>query len=318
MSERYDLLDSAIIEVEQDAEQGEKRKYTDKEREQYGLEKQAQRDKLYATADETALEVAGSSDKFRKFLDLQSRINYTAQNTLLVLAQAPNATRLRDYDHWQSRGCPVTSGPGSGIAILEPGKNYARTTDGKVATGFEVKHVFDVSQVDVRNMKPDPPMPRRTEQQLLTALMKSSDVLIARAGVLPDGQVTTFDRGTNSILIRSAPFPAMFRSLAQDVALAHLSTGEQANPQFSAYCTAYMLCKKYGIDTQEFDFSDTPAVLEGMSEQEVKGELSQIRDVFLNASKRMEEKMPQPIQEERTDKGTGNRTRTGNRHAGAR
>jgi len=317
MSEHYDLLDSAITEVEQDAEQGEMREFTPEERAQYGLDKQAQRDELYATADETALEVAGSGDKFQKFLDLQSRINYTAQNTLLVFAQAPNATRLRDYEHWQSRGCPVTSGPGSGIAILEPGKNYARR-DGQVATGFEVKHVFDVSQVDVRDMKPDPPMPQRTEQQLLTALMKSSNMPITRAGELPDGRVTTFDRETNSILIRSAPFPAMFRSLAQDVALAHLSTGEQANPQFSAYCAAYMLCKKYGIDTQEFDFSDTPAVLEGMSEQEIKGELSQIRDVFSDATKRMEAELPQPTQEERRGQRTGQRARTGNYHAGAR
>ena len=60
-----------------------------------------------------------------------------------------------------------------------------------------------------------------------------------------------------------------------------------ADPYFSAYCTAYYICKKYGVDTQRFDFTDAPAVFSGMDAQQIKGELQQIRDAAGIISARM-------------------------------
>ena len=48
-----------------------------------------------------------------------------------------------------------------------------------------------------------------------------------------------------------------------------------------------MLCKKHGVDTQGFNFADAPKVLDGLDAREVKGELSQIRDVAEDISGRM-------------------------------
>jgi hypothetical protein len=77
--------------------------------------------------------------------------------------------------------------------------------------------------------------------------------------------------------------------LTQELAFADLTTGPdtQADPAFSAYCVSYILCQKYGVDTQSFDFAGTPDVFDSMDAQEVKGELSQIRDVAETISGRM-------------------------------
>lgn len=58
--------------------------------------------------------------------------------------------------------------------------------------------------------------------------------------------------------------------------------------QFNAYCASYLLCKKYGIETKGyFDFSNAPGYFRGMDNQEVRGELNNIRESASDISLRM-------------------------------
>jgi len=84
-------------------------------------------------------------------------------------------------------------------------------------------------------------------------------------------------------------FADTFRSLAQELAVADLTTSPdtQTAPEFSAYCASYLLCKKFGVDTKDFSFDDAPDIFDGMDAQQVKGEISQIRDVADSISGRM-------------------------------
>ena len=50
---------------------------------------------------------------------------------------------------------------------------------------------------------------------------------------------------------------------------------------------AAAICKKYGIDTQGFNFHDVPEFLAGMEPQEVRAELSKARDAAYAISSRM-------------------------------
>lgn len=76
---------------------------------------------------------------------MQSRFSrYTPTNALLILAQMPEATQLKDFAGWKEAGVSVQRKPKS-VKILEPGKEYDRE-DGTRGTSFEVKRVFDVSQ----------------------------------------------------------------------------------------------------------------------------------------------------------------------------
>ena len=74
---------------------------------------------------------------------MQSRFSrYTPTNALLILAQMPEATQLKDFDGWKEAGVSVQRKPRS-VKILEPGKEYDRE-DGTRGTSFEVKRVYDV------------------------------------------------------------------------------------------------------------------------------------------------------------------------------
>ena len=81
--------------------QGDKPRWNDQpfDKEAWAAKKQEERKELYALADSTATEVSKDGDKFRQYLDVQSRISrYTPTNALLILAQMPEATQLKDFD----------------------------------------------------------------------------------------------------------------------------------------------------------------------------------------------------------------------------
>lgn len=257
-------------------------------KEEYAAKKQAEREEIYALSDQTALEVSADGDIFRQFLNLQSRLDrYSAVNALLVFAQNREVSRLGSFDFWKEKNCFVRPEQ-TGISILEPGKEYERA-DGSKAVGYNVKKVFDISQVDTRKLKAAP-APSYTDRQLLTALINKAPVNISGADSLPDDLGAMTDPETGEILVRKGmAFADTFRGLSQELSLADLTTGPdtQSEPQFSAYCASYLLCKKYGVDTQGFSFEDAPGVFYGMDALEIKGELTQIRNAAENISGRM-------------------------------
>ena len=155
-----------------------------------------------------------------------------------------------------------------------------------------VKKVFDISQVDTRKLRVAP-APQFTDRQLLGALIPPKSPKFPTVnGVdeLPDDLGAKYDPETDSISVRKGmEFADTFRALAQELSYTDLTTGpdSQADPAFSAYCASYLLCSKYGIDKEGFSFEEAPGVFEGMDALDVKGELSEIRDVADNISGRM-------------------------------
>ncbi len=98
------------------------------------------------------------SQDWRAFLELAARFHrYSANNVLLILAQAPHATRVAGYRRWQSLGRQVRKGE-RGIAILAPCVSRARPLDDdeaaehpelvRILRGFRMAHVWDISQTD--------------------------------------------------------------------------------------------------------------------------------------------------------------------------
>lgn len=77
---------------------------------------------------------------------------YSFGNTMLIVAQRPDATRVAGYRAWQALGRQVRKGE-HGISILAP--NTYRVDDRErpgekrtIVKGFRVSTVFDVSQTD--------------------------------------------------------------------------------------------------------------------------------------------------------------------------
>ena len=97
-----------------------------------------------------------SSEKWTRWLQAQSRFHhYSFGNTLLILLQRPDATRVAGYRAWLQLRRQVRKGE-KGIAILAPIANRIRVEDEngeeKVLAGspraFRTAHVFDVAQTD--------------------------------------------------------------------------------------------------------------------------------------------------------------------------
>jgi hypothetical protein len=249
-------------------------------REEYAAKKQAEREAVYEMSDKTALDVAGDGGKFRQYLDVQAKFTkYGTVNTLLIMAQNPEATRLGSFAYWKKQGGFVKPGQ-TGISILEPGSEYERRDGSGTAIGYNVKKVFDISQVDSRNIKTDPP-PKYDERQLLRAIVDKAPLKITGVTELPNGGGAMTDPQTGEILVlKGMAFSDTFRSVAQELGYYEADADANkipVNPSFVGYCTAYIISKKYGIDTQGFSFEAAPEVFRDLNTQGVKEQLSIIR-----------------------------------------
>jgi antirestriction protein ArdC len=96
-----------------------------------------------------------SSDRWQDWLLMQSRFHhYSFNNTLLIMLQRPDATRVAGFNAWRKLDRFVRKGE-KGIWILAP-MVYKASTDNKPETddatkvirGFKPVPVFDLSQTD--------------------------------------------------------------------------------------------------------------------------------------------------------------------------
>ena len=255
--------------------------------EDYAVQKRVERDDLFALSDDTAFEVTVDGDKFRQYMDTQSRFDrYSAVNSLLILSQKPEANRLGDFDHWKDKMCSIKPQE-KAISILEP-QEYTKE-DGTLGVGYNVKKVFDISQVNTQRLASDP-VPTYTKRQILEALVKNPPVPIVGMDSLPGGAGAVTNPDTCEINVRKGmDFNDAFSSVAKELAAATLKSNDNSriNNDFSAYCVAYMLCKKHGVDVSAFNFKDVGKVFKYLDTKEKKAEFQMIRDAFSEISGKM-------------------------------
>ena len=251
--------------------------------------KQAERKSVYKLADKTAQEVTADGGKFRSYLDVQARFGrYSATNALLIYAQMPLATQLRDFDGWKNLGVSIKKQQ-KGISILEPGKEYARD-DGSVGVSYDVKKVFDVSQTTSRTKVQQPV--QTDERTLLRALIHNPPVPIQTVDELPDGRGALYDHAQQVIFVRRGmDAPSIFRSVSLELAHAEMGAGSDSydrdSAAFPAFCASYLLCRKNGIDVSNYRFDTLPEDLRAGDAQSIRAALSEIRDTAEKISTRM-------------------------------
>lgn len=288
MPENYDDL---IVEMRQDPEPAAAAPQDNPlSKEAFAAKKKAERESLSELANRTELSVVADGGTFQKYLDTLARFErYSAQNTLLIFAQRPDATHIGDYDHWKEAGTPVSKGA-VGIAIFEPGKEYLRE-DGTAGVRMNIKKVFDVSQTAARNkLSPEAARDIRT---LLKALMSHSSTPIQLVDSLREGTGARYSEQHNVIeVVRGLDGGSLFRCLAQEIAYATLNH-QNANDLpvsdkgFIAYAASYALCVKHGIEAKGYDFSEVKSHFAGRDGREVRGKIKTIRDTVNDMSTHM-------------------------------
>ena len=146
--------------------------------------KKQEKQEVYALIDTTAEKIVQDGQEFKKYLDTQSKFEqYSVGNNLLITAQMPEATALRDYDSWTNVGGFLKKNRKNDVKILEPADSYMRE-DGKVATNYNVKYLTDISQVSIR--KNPNPMMRYDNKLLLRVFLNSSQAKVEVVNEIPN------------------------------------------------------------------------------------------------------------------------------------
>ena len=266
------------------AENNSNKDFTSFDKEEWAARKQQERADAYALIDETAEQMSGNGELFQAYLDVQSRFDrYSVGNALLITAQMPEATRLADFKTWKDNDLYIKKGE-SGITILEPGDEYTRE-DGSVGVSYNAKKVFDSTQTNSRQRATT--AVSHDERLLIKALINNAPCKISISTDVPDNVGAVYKSEEKVILVRQGMGAAdIFRSLSQELAHAHMDNGayNRADCAFPAYCVSYMLCKRNGVAVDNFRFDRLPESFGSMDAQELRGKLSEIRDVVNDIS----------------------------------
>ena len=248
-------------------------------KEEWAAQKQEQRKEAYELIDNTCSEMMANGGSFRQYLDVQGHFDrYSVNNAILVSAQMPEATQLKDYGSWKQSRVYVDK-DAQKVTILEPGKEYQRE-DGSKAVGYNAKVVYDVSQTSAKDRQQ--PQEQKTMRELVSAMIDASPVSFVP---VDDLELPAFyDSSQQTIFIRTGlNEEQLFVSMAKEVSAAvfdckHKESRDDSD--FKSFCVAYMVSSRYGVDTKGFNFDKLPKEFEGMEMQAFKGELGSMRDVL--------------------------------------
>ena len=246
---------------------------------EWAAQKQAQRQEAYELIDNTCSEMMADGESFRQYLDVQGRFDrYSVANAVLVSAQMPEATQLKDYNAWKQSRVYVNK-DAQKIVILEPSKEYTRD-DGTKAVGYNAKVVYEISETSAkdRQQAQEP----KTMRELVSAMIDASPIPFVPVA---DLEIPAYyDSKQQTIFIKTGlTEEQLFVSMAKEVSAAvfdfkHNESRDASD--FKSFCVAYMVSTRYGVDTRGFSFDRLPREFSEMDTQVFKGELGSMRDVL--------------------------------------
>ena len=248
-------------------------------KEEWAAQKQEQRKAAYELIDNTCSEMMVDGGAFQQYLDVQGHFDrYSVNNAILVSAQMPEATQLKDYGSWKQSRAYVDK-DAQKVTILEPGKEYERE-DGSKAVGYNAKVVYDISQTSAKDRQQ--PQEAKTMRELVSAMIDASPVSFVP---VDDLELPAFyDSAQQTIFIKTGlSEEQLFVSMAKEVSAAVFDFKHKESrdaSEFKSFCVAYMVSSRYGVDTKGFNFDKLPKEFEGMETQEFKGQLGSMRDVL--------------------------------------
>lgn len=256
-------------------------------KEEFAARKKVEKDEAYETIDNSISELMQSDEIFKGYLKFQSRMErYTVANTLLIMAQCPNATQLKSAKSWGELDAGIKKGE-KGVKILEP-HDYV-DDNGEQKTAYNVKYVFDISQTDAV------PQPAKSfdhsPKALVKAMLNATHLNKSAVDGLPINNSTAyFDDMTKTLMIKKQSDPiSMFKDITRELSLAEIAKGSDEYNRTeclsSAVCASYMLCEKYGIDNSDINVSSARTMWNGLENKDIRTMLTMANDSVYSISK---------------------------------
>ena len=270
MSMINDILKSAVNNVQNNKKEFNVEKWAE--------EKQKDREFAYQTQDEMAKKITQYGENYKAYLDVQSRFpSYSVGNALLVTAQNPKATQLKDVEGWKKDNINFAGKPNR-IIILEPGNIYERE-DGTEAQGYDPKNVYDISDMRIKRQLNTIP---HTHENILKAVLSMSPVQVDIVQNNFSNKLVNFNVNNRTIeVLENTDVKQIIQGLVREIASVHMLTFEDTElNKFKNESVAYMISKKYGMPTNNFSFEKIPQELKEMTPQEIKAELAKGAECF--------------------------------------
>lgn len=242
------------------------------------------RQSLFNIANEQVEKAVESADNFLTYLNLKSQFDYTVTNTLLVMAQNPNATQLKDISHWREENRYIRKGQ-KGIQILEPSE-YTRK-DGTPGITYNPKYVFDIAQLQGKDNHIN--APEYSCDEIISAVIYKNDILpeiVNQEIKIPER--VYYNPETNKIMVKEGlEEKTMINGLIREYCYVEYMDQNMTRDEcsFQAECSAYMISKKYGIgDYNTMFLSSCNEHFFSMNPKEIKEELETISRITDNVS----------------------------------
>ena len=249
------------------------------------------REQLFDMIEAACPTIVSSIEKMNEFLKVHSNFEkYSLNNNILIFAQKPDATKIKDFNGWKEEGDSVKKGS-KGFVIMEP-TTYKK--DGEDRVAFNPKTVFDISDVagvnEVQQVSYDKAL-------LIRALVNNSPVDIVTLKNYPTGKPegAYFDVKDNVIYAKAGmDVNDIFISVSQALAFAEIARNSKepfraADHVFQARCVALVLANKFGVPADKIQLYSMPARYAGCNSEMIKKDLSEIHSAVKSIVNRMNE-----------------------------
>jgi antirestriction protein ArdC len=212
-----------------------------------------------------------SSQRWQDWLDMQSKFHhYSFNNTLLILTQRPDATRVAGFNAWRKLDRFVRKGE-KGIWILAPmvyktdaGDEPGDDTTKRVLRGFKPVAVFDLSQTDGQELTEV--CIRLTGDEPGDAYTHLRTVAHGLGFTVEEDHLSGGTNGDCNFVERRIRVEArnderqQVKTLAHELAHAILHEPGEGRPdnralmELEAESVAYVVCQNLGIETSDYSF----------------------------------------------------------------
>jgi hypothetical protein len=211
-----------------------------------------------------------TSSNWQNYLKTQSRFHrYSFNNTVLILMQLPDATKVAGFNTWKQLQRCVNKGE-KAISILAPLRYKQEVEDPKTGDttqqfgirGFKKVSVFDISQTSGQDLLEPPVSPLHGDDQgLFKQLQHFSDHRGWSVKVEPLGGANGVCRfGTRQIGIDPKLSPLhRAKTLAHEIAHSLLHEEAQYNEhrgdlELEAESVAFIVLDHFGLDSGDYSF----------------------------------------------------------------
>ena len=242
-------------------------------------EKSEERKEVFRMLDISTKEILESPMRFKNYLKLQGQFDrYSVTNVLLINKQKPSATKLKDFDGWAKEDRHIIKGM-HGIKILQPEKYTMQ--DGREGTSYQVKKIFDVSQVTGIEKSAFP----TGRDRMVTTLVRTLPYQVKEVESLDfDNNGAYYQEDEQCLYVVSGARNNQYflQFLTMEIGYAEIKNQfihmDDPMANFMAKCVACEVCGRYGQNIDPFEFDDIPDDWKKLQPKDLRKRLNDIRE----------------------------------------